>query len=122
MQQPLPKRLEASEINVRLGSTWIPPKYIKEFIRETLKTQIYAYRRLDVIYLEKTAEWAISGKNADRGPLSEMTYGTSRMNAYKLIEEALDLKEPQIFDYKTNEDGKKEAILNKKETMLACQK
>ena len=122
LKEALPKRLEASEINVRLGSTWIPAKYIKEFIRETLKPQIYIYRRLDVNYLEKTAEWAISGKNADRGPLSEMTYGTSRMNAYKLIEEALNLKEPQIFDYKTNEDGKKEAILNKKETMLACQK
>ncbi|HAP2940014.1 helicase-related protein [Enterococcus faecalis] len=119
----LPKELEASEINVRLGATWIPNKDIEKFIFETLKTPGYAKWDIKVKFSNLTSEWNIEGKSRDRGnDLAEMTYGTSRVNAYKLIEDALNLKETKVFDQIVNPDGSKTSVLNKKETLLAGQK
>ncbi|HEL0446537.1 TPA: DEAD/DEAH box helicase family protein [Streptococcus equi subsp. zooepidemicus] len=119
----LPKELEASEINVRLGATWIPIKDIEKFIFETLKTPGYARWDIKVKFSNLTSEWNVEGKSRDRGnDLAEMTYGTSRVNAYKLIEYALNLKETKVFDQIVNPDGSKTSVLNKKETMLAGQK
>lgn len=119
----LPKELEASEINVRLGATWIPIKDIEKFIFETLKTPGWARWDIKVKFSNLTSEWNIEGKSKDRGnDLAEMTYGTSRVSAYKLIEDALNLKETKIFDQIVNPDGSKTSVLNKKETLLAGQK
>ncbi|EGS28198.1 putative helicase [Streptococcus agalactiae FSL S3-026] len=119
----LPKELEASEINVRLGATWIPNKDIEKFIFETLKTPGYAKWDIKVKFSNLTSEWNVEGKSRDRGnDLAEMTYGTSRVNAYKLIEDALNLKETKVFDQIVNPDGSKTSVLNKKETLLAGQK
>lgn len=119
----LPKELEASEINVRLGATWIPIKDIEKFIFETLKTPGWARWDIKVKFSNLTSEWNIEGKSKDRGnDLAEMTYGTSRVSAYKLIEDALNLKETKVFDQIVNPDGSKTSVLNKKETMLAGQK
>lgn len=119
----LPKELEASEINVRLGATWIPIKDIEKFIFETLKTPGYAKWDIKVKFSNLTSEWNVEGKSRDRGnDLAEMTYGTSRVNAYKLIEDALNLKETKVFDQIVNPDGSKTSVLNKKETLLAGQK
>ena len=119
----LPKELEASEINVRLGSTWIPIKDIEKFIFETLKTPGWARWDIKVKFSNLTSEWNVEGKSRDRGnDLAEMTYGTSRVNAYKLIEDALNLKETKVFDQIVNLDGSKTSVLNKKETLLAGQK
>ena len=123
LEKVMPKPLEASEINIRLGSTWIPPEYIKDFIRETLKTSPYVTYRIEVNYSEYNSEWNIKGKSIDStNPLSNMTYGTDRVNAYKLIEDSLNLRDTRVFDYVLDEEGKKVAVLNKKETMLAGQK
>ena len=119
----LPKEIEASEINVRLGATWIPIKDIEKFIFETLKTPGYARWDIKVKFSNLTSEWNVEGKSRDRGnDLAEMTYGTSRVSAYKLIEDALNLKETKVFDQIINPDGSKTSVLNKKETMLAGQK
>ncbi|HGA0236082.1 TPA: helicase-related protein [Streptococcus agalactiae] len=119
----LPKELEASEINVRLGATWIPMKDIEKFIFETLKTPGWARWDIKVKFSNLTSEWNIEGKSKDRGnDLAEMTYGTSRVNGYKLIEDALNLKETKVFDQIENPDGSKSSVLNKKETLLAGQK
>ncbi|MGG6852541.1 UNVERIFIED_CONTAM: DEAD/DEAH box helicase family protein [Streptococcus canis] len=119
----LPKELEASEISVRLGATWMPIKDIEKFIFETLKTPGYARWDIKVKFSNLTSEWNIEGKSRDRGnDLAEMTYGTSRVNAYKLIEDALNLKETKVFDQIVNPDGSKTSVLNKKETLLAGQK
>lgn len=119
----LPKELEASEISVRLGATWIPIKDIEKFIFETLKTPGWARWDIKVKFSNLTSEWNIEGKSKDRGnDLAEMTYGTSRVNAYKLIEDALNLKETKVFDQIVNPDGSKTSVLNKKETLLAGQK
>ena len=119
----LPKELEASEINVRLGATWIPIKDIEKFIFETLKTPGYTKWDIKVKFSNLTSEWNVEGKSRDRGnDLAEMTYGTSRVNAYKLIEDALNLKETKVFDQIVNPDGSKTSVLNKKETLLAGQK
>ena len=119
----LPKELEASEINVRLGATWIPIKDIEKFIFETLKTPGWARWDIKVKFSNLTSEWSIEGKSKDRGnDLAEMTYGTSRVSAYKLIEDALNLKETKVFDQIVNSDGSKTSVLNKKETLLAGQK
>lgn len=123
LEKVMPKPLEASEINIRLGSTWIPPEYIKDFIKETLKTSPYVTYRIEVNYSEYNSEWNIKGKSIDStNPLSNMTYGTDRVNAYKLIEDSLNLRDTRVFDYVLDEEGKKVAVLNKKETMLAGQK
>ncbi|HGC7856162.1 TPA: helicase-related protein [Streptococcus agalactiae] len=119
----LPKELEASEINVRLGATWIPIKDIEKFIFETLKTPGWARWDIKVKFSNLTSEWNVEGKSKDRGnDLAEMTYGTSRVSAYKLIEDALNLKETKVFDQIVNPDGSKTSVLNKKETLLAGQK
>ncbi|HEW6865871.1 TPA: DEAD/DEAH box helicase family protein [Streptococcus pneumoniae] len=119
----LPKELEASEISVRLGATWIPIKDIEKFIFETLKTPGWARWDIKVKFSNLTSEWNIEGKSKDRGnDLAEMTYGTSRVSAYKLIEDALNLKETKVFDQIENPDGSKTSVLNKKETLLAGQK
>ncbi|HEL1185509.1 TPA: DEAD/DEAH box helicase family protein [Streptococcus equi subsp. zooepidemicus] len=119
----LPKELEASEISVRLGATWLPIKDIEKFIFETLKTPGYAKWDIKVKFSNLTSEWNIEGKSKDRGnDLAEMTYGTSRVSAYKLIEDALNLKETKVFDQIENPDGSKSSVLNKKETLLAGQK
>ena len=119
----LPKELEASEISVRLGATWIPIKDIEKFIFETLKTPGWARWDIKVKFSNLTSEWNIEGKSKDRGnDLAEMTYGTSRVSAYKLIEDALNLKETKVFDQIENPDGSKSSVLNKKETLLAGQK
>ena len=119
----MPKELEASEINVRLGATWIPPKDIERFIFEILKTPGYARWDIKVKFSHLTSEWNVEGKSKDRGnDLAEMTYGTGRVSAYKLIEDALNLKETKVFDQILNDDGSKTSVLNKKETMLTGQK
>ncbi|WP_314938426.1 helicase-related protein [Parvimonas micra] len=119
----LPKELEASEISVRLGATWIPIKDIEKFIFETLKTPGWARWDIKVKFSNLTSEWNIEGKSRDKGnDLAEMTYGTSRVNGYKLIEDALNLKETKVFDQIVNSDGSKTSVLNKKETLLAGQK
>ena len=123
LKEVLPKELEASEINVRIGATWIPKEDIKRFVIETLKPPTYLRNLINIEFSEYTSEWKITGKSGDRdNPYSIMTYGTERANAYRLIEDALNLKDTRIFDYETDENGNKISILNKKETMLASQK
>lgn len=123
LKEVMPKELTASEITVRLGATWIPEKDVENFIFETLKTPGFARWDIHVRYSPFTAEWRIEGKSKDGGnDLANMTYGTSRVNAYKIIEDALNLKETKVWDRVTNPDGSTSSILNKKETMLASQK
>ena len=115
-----PQDLNAGEISVRLGATWIPEEVISEFIFELLSTPKYAQWNIHVHYSNYTGEWRIEGKNSDRGNVSAYsTYGTKRINAYRIIEETLNLKDVRIFDYLTDGDGKKKAVLNKKETAIA---
>ena len=119
-----PKELDASEIEVRIGATWIEPKYIEDFMRETFETPDYLFDRnlVGVQYSDVTGQWNIKGKNADRGnSLVNMTYGTSRANAYRILEDSLNLRDTRIFDT-IEEDGKEKRVLNKKETTLASQK
>nr|WP_267024201.1 DUF3849 domain-containing protein [Variimorphobacter saccharofermentans] len=119
-----PKELDASEIEVRIGATWIEPKYIEDFMRETFETPDYLFDRnlVGVQYSDVTGQWNVKGKNADRGnSLVNMTYGTSRANAYRILEDSLNLSDTRIFDT-IEEDGKEKRVLNKKETTLASQK
>ena len=119
-----PKELDASEIEVRIGATWIDPKYIEDFMRETFETPEYLFNRnlVGVQYSDVTGQWNVKGKNADRGnALVNMTYGTSRANAYRILEDSLNLRDTRIFDT-IEEDGKEKRVLNKKETTLASQK
>ena len=123
LKEVMPKELTASEITVRLGATWVPAKDVEDFIFEILKTPGFARWDINVRYSPFTAEWRIEGKSKDGGnDLANMTYGTSRVNAYKIIEDALNLKETKVWDRVTNPDGSRSSILNKKETMLASQK
>ena len=122
LKEVMPKELTASEISVRLGATWVPDKYIKEFMMDLLKTPSYMYRSINVKYEHHTSQWNIEGKSVDKtNDLANLTYGTSRINAYKLIEDSLNLRESKVYD-KILEDGKVNSILNKKETLLANQK
>ena len=119
-----PKELDASEIEVRIGATWISTKYIEDFMRETFETPEYLFDRktMGVQFSNVTGQWNVKGKNADRGnALVNMTYGTSRANAYRILEDSLNLRDTRIFDVVT-EEGKEKRVLNKKETMLASQK
>ena len=119
----MPKELTASEISVRLGATWIPENDIRKFMFDLLKTPGGARYDIHVRFSPFTAEWNVSGKSKDYGnDLAEMTYGTSRVNAYKIIENALNLRDTKVFDQVVNPDGTKSSVLNKKETMLASQK
>ena len=123
LQEVMPEELTASDINVRLGATWIPQKDIEDFTFNLLKTPGYDRWNINVRFSPHSSEWNIEGKSVDStNDLANMTYGTSRVNAYKLIENALNLKDTKVFDQIINDDGSKTSVLNKKETMLASQK
>ena len=119
-----PKDLDASEIEVRLGATWIDPSYIREFMWETFETPFYQQRMIDVNYSAFTAEWNIRNKNAVSysNIAAYMTYGTERANAYKILEDTLNLRDVRIYDTKHDADGRERRVLNSKETTLAQQK
>ena len=114
-----PKDLSAAEISVRLGTTWIPEEDIHDFIVELLRPQWYTRERIEVAYSPYTGAWNISNKSLDRGNIrAYSTYGTKRMNAYEILEATLNLRDAKVFDY-IEEDGKRKAVLNKKETAIA---
>ena len=119
-----PRELEASEIDVRLGATWLAPEIIQKFMTETFQIPYYLRHAVKVRYSPYTAEWRVEGKTATgRGDIiSSETYGTSRANAYKILEETLNLKDVRIYDTIEDADGKPKRVLNKRETMLAQQK
>jgi len=119
-----PKDLDASEIEVRLGATWIDKEYIQQFMFETFEPAYYLRRSIEVNYSDFTAEWNISGKSSvGYGDINaRMTYGTERVNAYKILEDTLNLRDVRIYDTKTDPDGKERRVLNSKETTLAQQK
>ena len=119
-----PKDLDASEIEVRLGATWIDKEYIQQFMYETFDTPFYLQRSIEVHYSAFTAEWQISGKNAvgQRDVAAYTTYGTGRANAYKILEDSLNLRDVRIYDTVEDADGKERRVLNAKETTLAAQK
>ena len=119
-----PKDLEASEIDVRLGATWLAPEIIQKFMAETFQIPYYMRHSINVKFSQRTAEWRIEGKTAmGKGDIMSCeTYGTSRANAYKILEETLNLKDVRIYDTIEDDDGKPKRVLNKRETMLAQQK
>lgn len=120
LEKVQPKDLTASEIAVRLGATWLPPEIIQQFMFEFLDTPRYAQWNIKVHFSQFTGEWNIEGKSYDRSNVKAYsTYGTSRINGYKIIEETLNLKDVRIFDYIEDEEDKKKAVLNKKETAIA---
>ena len=123
LQKVQPKDLTESEISVRLGATWLPPDDVQEFIFHLLETPRYAQWNIKVHFSPFTSEWNIEGKSYDKGNVRAYnTYGTSRINAYKIIEETLNLKDVRIFDYIEDDEGRKKAVLNKKETAIAQSK
>ena len=124
LRQAQPKDLDASEIEVRLGATWIDKAYIKQFMFELLEPAFYVRRSIDVNYSDFSAEWNITGKSiVGRSDINaNMTYGTERANAYKILEDTLNLRDVRIYDTITDADGKEKRVLNSKETMLAQQK
>ncbi|NCC87763.1 MAG: helicase, partial [Clostridia bacterium] len=120
LEKVQPKGLTASEISVRLGASWLPFEEVREFMFDLLDTPRYAQWNIKVHYSQFNSEWSIEGKSYDRSNIKAYnTYGTSRINAYKIIEETLNLKDVRIFDYVEDVDGKKKAILNKRETAIA---
>ena len=120
LEKVQPKDLTASEIAVRLGATWLPPEIVQQFMFEFLDTPRYAQWNIKVHFSQFTGEWNIEGKSYDRSNVKAYsTYGTSRINAYKIFEETLNLKDVRIFDYIEDDEGKKKAVLNKKETAIA---
>ena len=123
LAQVQPTDLTASEISVRLGATWLDTEYVRRFIFETLGTPRSAQWSMKVHYSGITGEWRIEGKSTDRGNVKAIsTYGTKRINAYEIIEDTLNLKDVRIFDYVYDADGRKTAVLNKKETAIAQSK
>ena len=124
LQKAQPKDLDASEIDVRLGATWIDADYIQQFMQETFETPYYLRRSIEVKFSEMTAEWRINGKSSPsyNDVAAYMTYGTDRANAYRILEETLNLKDIRIYDTIEDPDGKQKRVLNKKETTLAQQK
>ena len=115
-----PKDLSASEINVRLGATWIPPEDIKDFMFELLQTPNYCQWKMNVRFVHVTGEWYIEGKSIDKGNVkANNTYGTHRVNAYRILEDTLNLRDVRVYDYVEDEEGRKKPILNKKETAIA---
>ena len=124
LEKAQPKDLEASEIEVRLGATWIDPKYIQQFMEETFETPFYLRRAIEVKFSTITAEWQISGKSSTgrHDVAAYVTYGTDRANAYKILEDTLNLKDARIYDTIEDAEGNKKRVLNKKETTLAQQK
>jgi len=124
LRQAQPKNLDASEIELRLGATWIDKAYIKQFMFELLEPAFYVRRSIDVNYSDFSAEWNITGKSVvGRSDINaNMTYGTERANAYKILEDTLNLRDVRIYDTITDADGKEKRVLNSKETTLAQQK
>ena len=124
LEKAQPKDLDASEIDVRLGATWIDPDYIQQFMEETFETPYYLRRSIEVKFAEMTAEWRINGKSSPsyNDVAAYTTYGTERANAYRILEETLNLKDIRIYDTFEDADGKQKRVLNKKETTLAQQK
>lgn len=123
LEKAMPKELTASEIEVRLGATWIPVEIYQQFLYELLDTPSWVRNYTKLSYSFYNANWNISAKNMDKESVkADKTYGTSRANAYRLMEDCLNLKQTKIFDYEYDDDGNKQAILNKKETMIAQQK
>ena len=123
LAQVQPTDLTASEISVRLGATWLDTDYVRQFIFETLGTPRSVQWGMEVHYSKITGEWRIEGKSKDRGNVKAIsTYGTKRINAYEIIEDTLNLKDVRIFDYVYDADGRKTAVLNKKETAIAQSK
>lgn len=123
LKEVIPKDLTASEIGVKLGSTWIPPEVIRKFIFELLDTPSYNRWDINVKYSNITAEWYIENKSVDRDNVKAYsTYGTSRVNAYKIIEQTLNLKDVKVFDTIIDDEGRKQRVLNRKETAIAASK
>ena len=124
LQKAQPRDLDASEIDVRLGATWIDSDYIQQFMEETFETPYYLRRSIEVKFSEMTAEWRINGKSSPsyNDVAAYVTYGTDRANAYRILEETLNLKDIRIYDTIEDPDGKQKRVLNKKETTLAQQK
>ncbi len=124
LTQVQPKELDASEIEVRIGATWVKPEYMEDFMRDTFETPQHLFDRnvMGIQFSGVTGQWNVKGKNADYGnSLVNMTYGTSRRNAYQILEDSLNLKDSRVYDT-IEEDGKEKRVLNKKETTLAAQK
>lgn len=114
--------MTASEISVRLGSTWLPIDVVRQFVHEFLNTPAYVKSSIVVHYSQHTGEWSIDGKSYDRSNVKAYnTYGSSRINAYKIIEETLNLKDVRIFDYVEDIDGSRKPVLNKKKRLLLNQ-
>lgn len=123
LEKVQPKDLTASEIFVQLGTTWLPEEIAQQFMYEFLDTPVYARWNIKVHYSKLTGEWNVEGKSYDRGNLKAYnTYGTKRVNAYKIIEDTLNMKDVRVFDYIEDDEGKKKAVLNKKETAIAQSK
>lgn len=123
LEKVQPKDLTASEIFVQLGTTWLPEEVAQQFMYEFLDTPVYARWNIKVHYSKLTGEWNVEGKSYDRGNLKAYnTYGTKRVNAYKIIEDTLNMKDVRVFDYIEDDEGKKKAVLNKKETAIAQSK
>lgn len=124
LKKAMPEELDASEIDVRLGATWIDAKYINDFMYETFNTPYYQQRSIEVNYSAFTAEWQIMGKSVPSysDVNCYVTYGTGRANAYRILEDTLNLKDVRIYDYSEDAEGKKTRVLNKQETTLAQQK
>ena len=120
LEKVQPKDLSAGEISVRLGAVWLPPEVIRQFVFDFLDTPVYARWNIKVHFSKATGTWNIEGKSNDRGNIKAVsTYGTERINAYKIIEETLNLKTVRIFDYIEDGNGKKKPVLNSKETAIA---
>jgi len=126
LKEVVPKDIPATEIGVKLGSTWLPPKIVRQFMFELLETPRWYYESyyrgdlIDVNYSEQTGEWYISNKNRDSGNVkANSTFGTNRINAYKIIENTLNLKDVKIYDTVFDENGNKTRVLNKKESAIA---
>ena len=124
LEKAQPKDLDASEIEVRLGATWIDKEYIQQFMYETFNTPYYLQRAIQVNYASFTAEWQVTGKNSvsENDVAAYTTYGTSRANAYKILEDSLNLRDVRIYDTVEDADGRERRVLNAKETTLAAQK
>ena len=124
LEKAQPKDLDASEIEVRLGATWIDKEYIQQFMYETFNTPYYLQRAIQVNYASFTAEWQVTGKNSvsEKDVAAYTTYGTSRANAYKILEDSLNLRDVRIYDTVEDTDGKERRVLNARETTLAAQK
>ena len=120
LKEAQPKDLSASEISIRLGATWVPESVIKDFIKYLLEPNYYNSEKIKVHYSEVNGEWNIENKSVDKWNVkANTTYGTSRANAYRIIEDSLNLRDTKIFDYEYDENGKRTAVLNKKETAIA---